>query len=119
MLLILLVGIVLLSGCATILSGTSQTVKVNSVPSGAKVQVDGIDRGVTPAALKLKKGNEGQIITLKMEGYETKTFQPETSFNGVAILNMFSLLGWGIDAVTGAIYKYSPRYYEVELEKKP
>jgi hypothetical protein len=115
---ITLTAIVFFSSCATIFTGTSQTVQVNSVPSGAKVQVDGIDRGTTPAALKLKKGSDGQTVTLKMEGYETKTFQPETSFNGVAVLNLFSLLGWGIDAVTGAIYKYSPKYYEIELEKK-
>ena len=56
-----------MSSCATLFSGTKSTIQLNSEPHGAKVQVDGIDRGVTPTALKLKKGSEGQIITLKKD----------------------------------------------------
>lgn len=106
------------SSCATIFTGTKQNIMINSIPSGAKVQVDGIDRGTTPASVRLKKSSDGQNITLKMEGYETRVFQPETGFNGVAVLNFFNLLFWGIDAATGALWKYSPKYYEIELEPK-
>jgi hypothetical protein len=108
--------ILFMTSCATLFTGTKQTVQINSKPSGAKVQVDGIDRGTTPTAVKLKKGNDGQIITLKADGYETKTFQPETNFNGVAILNLGNFLFWGIDAATGALWKYDPKFYEIELE---
>ncbi|MEO0310766.1 MAG: hypothetical protein RIQ89_423, partial [Bacteroidota bacterium] len=57
-----------MTSCATLFTGTKQTVQINSKPSGAKVQVDGIDRGTTPTAVKLKKGNDGQVVTLKADG---------------------------------------------------
>ena len=107
-----------MTSCATLFTGTKQTVQISSNPSGAKVQVDGIDRGTTPVALKLKKGNDGQTVTLKSDGYETKIFQPETTFNSVAILNLLNILCWGIDAATGALWKYDPKFYEIELEPK-
>ena len=105
----------MLSSCSTLFTGTKQTVQINSTPSGAKVQVDGIDRGVTPASIKLKRRSDGQTITLNKEGFETKSFQPETSFNYVSILNLFNLLFWGIDAATGALWKYDPKVYQIEL----
>jgi hypothetical protein len=56
-----------------------------------------------PTAIKFTTGNEGQILTLKVDGYETKTFPPETGFNGVSILNLFNVLLCGVDAATGAL----------------
>lgn len=110
--------ILFMTSCATLFTGTKQTVQINSKPAGAKVQIDGLDRGITPVAVKLKKGNDGQVVTLKAEGFETKTFQPETGFNGVSVLNFFNLLFWGIDAATGSLWKYDPKFYEIELEPK-
>ncbi|MEJ5263754.1 MAG: PEGA domain-containing protein [Bacteroidales bacterium] len=110
--------ILFMTSCATLFTGTKQTVQINSKPSGAKVQVDGIDRGTTPIAVKLKKGYNGQVVTLKLDGFETKTFQPETGFNEVAVLNFFNILFWGIDAASGALWKYDPKFYEIELEPK-
>ena len=86
------------------------------MPQGADIEVDGINRGITPAAVKLKKGFNGQTVTLKKEGFEPKIFQPETSFNAVSIINLFSILGWGIDAATGAMMKYDPKIYEIKLQ---
>ena len=107
-----------MSSCATIFTGSKQTVQIRSFPEGAKIEVDGIERGVTPAPVKLKKGFSGQYVVLKKEGYETKTFQPETVFNAVSILNLFGIIGWGIDAATGAMMKYDPKVYEFTLEPK-
>ncbi|WP_230383937.1 hypothetical protein [Pedobacter endophyticus] len=74
--------------------------------------------GKTPMAVSLKKGFTGQTLTLKLDGYETKTMQPTTTFNAVAVLNFFGLLGWGIDAATGAMMKYDPKVYEFTLDAK-
>lgn len=115
---IFLIISILANSCATVFTGTKQNVQINTSPPGAKVLVDGIERGTTPLALRLKKGSEGQVITIKMEGYETKVFQPETDVNFVSVLNLFNLLFWGIDAATGALWKYDPKYYEFELTQK-
>lgn len=107
---------VLSTSCATIFTGTKQTVQINSYPQGAKIEVDGIERGVTPAPVEMKKGFRGQTLVLKKEGYENKIFQPTMTFNNVAILNFMGMLGWGIDAATGALMKYDPVVYEITLE---
>ena len=98
--LLILTTLLFTTSCATLFTGTKQSIQINSIPSGAKVQVDGIDRGKTPAVVKLKKGNDGQIVTLKSEGFEIKNFQPETTFNSVAFLNLLNILFWGVDAAT-------------------
>jgi len=28
------------------------------------------------------------------------------------------LIGWGVDAATGAMMKYNPKVYEIQLDKK-
>ena len=52
-------SVFLFQNCATIFSGfrTSQKIPVTSNPSGAKIIVDGEERGYTPLNLKLKKNN--------------------------------------------------------------
>ena len=106
-----------LTNCSTLFTGTSSNVQINSHPAGARVQVDGIDRGYTPTSVKLKKGSSGQSVTLQSKGYETKTFQPQTTMNPVSVLNLFNLLFWGVDAASGALWKYDPNYYDVKLDR--
>ena len=106
------------SSCATIFTGTRQNVQINTSPPAADIEVDGLKVGVTPMAVSLKKGFTGQTVSLKLEGYETKMFQPTTDFNAVAVLNFIGLIGWGVDAATGAMMKYNPKVYEIQLEKK-
>jgi hypothetical protein len=106
-----------LTGCASIFTGTRQTIQVNSIPSGANVSIGGLDRGQTPLPVVLKKGSNGETVTLSLPGYQQKIFQPQTAFNPVAILNLWGILGWGIDAATGALWKYDPTLYNVQLQK--
>lgn len=115
---IAIASMLLMTSCATVFTGSKQTVQINTYPEGAKVEVNGIERGVTPIALQLKKGFNGQTVTLKKEGYSIKIFQPETVFNGVSIINLTNVIGWGIDAATGAMMKYDPKVYELTLDKK-
>lgn len=106
------------SSCATVFTGTRQNVQINTSPPAADIEVDGLKVGVTPMAVSLKKGFTGQTVSLKLEGYETKMFQPTTDFNAVAVLNFIGLIGWGVDAATGAMMKYNPKVYEIQLDKK-
>jgi hypothetical protein len=105
------------TSCATIFTGSRQTVKIQTVPPGADVQVNGESMGKTPTEVSLKKGFNPESIVLKKDGYDTKTFSPAVTFNAVAVLNLFGLLGWAIDAATGAMMKYEKKYYEITLDK--
>ena len=111
------VMMVFLTGCGTLFTGTTQSVQINSVPSGASIQVNGIDRGQTPMPVTLKKGSTGQMVTLSKDGYEKNSFVPQTCFNGIALLNTIFPLPWIIDACTGAMYKYDPDSYNIQLNK--
>jgi hypothetical protein len=106
-----------LTGCGTLFTGTTQTVQINSIPSGATVQVNGADRGQTPMPVTLKKGATGQMITLSKDGYEKNSFVPQTCFNPVSICNLVFILPWVIDACDGAMYKYDPDSYNIQLKK--
>lgn len=60
----------------------------------------------------------GADIEVSKDGYETKYVSLETSFNGISIINLFSLVGWGVDLVSGAVVRYDPRTYNIELAPK-
>ena len=108
-----------MTSSATVLHGTRQTVHVSSNPPGAAVTVNGLDKGVTPVDVDVKKGFTGETILLKKTGYEDKSFQPSVSFDTISLLNIFEVIGFGVDAVTGALMKYDPVSYDVPLTKKP
>lgn len=62
----------LLCNCATVFTGSRQTIQIDSEPAGAEVLVDGVHMGETPTPVRVKKQFRGQLITLKADGYETK-----------------------------------------------
>ncbi len=105
-----------LPSCATIFSGTKDSITINSKPEGAMVKINGIDKGTTPCTMIVKRESTAPVVTLEKEGYQIRSFQLEQSFNMVSILNLGNLLGWGIDLLTGAINKYDPKIYELKLD---
>ena len=69
LLLITLSVIFLLTSCATIISGTKQEVQVTTEPAGARVYVDGMERGFTPCVLNVKR-KSFVTYSFKKEGYD-------------------------------------------------
>lgn len=106
------------SGCATIFTGTHDTIHFSSNPEGAAVYKDGLKMCTTPCDVSMKRSIYKQDLTFKMDGYETKMITLNNEFNIVSVLNLGSLLGWAIDAATGSIMKYSTKAYDVNLDKK-
>ena len=113
---ILLVFSILLSSCATIFTGTSDTLVINSQPEGARVLINGIEQGRTPATISVKRKLGETIVDLRLDGYENRTFVLGQEFNGVSVINLLCVLCWGIDAATGAMKKYNPKGYEMTLD---
>ena len=105
--------------CATIISGTSQDIFINSNPEGATIYEGGLKVGRTPATITIKKsGLSDKEISLSLEGYERRTFILRKSFDAVAILNLAGFLGWAIDFATGAVMKYDKTNYDLDLDPK-
>ncbi len=112
----LLVLILLTTSCASIFTGTRSRVLFTSVPPGAKIYVNGVEKGTTPTTVRLKRSLfDVTTVTLKLDGYENKTMEPETTFQPITVLNLANPLGWAIDVATGAIVKFSPTNYELNL----
>lgn len=107
-----LVGL-LLSGCASIISGTTQDLTFNSNPEGAKVYLNGKVVGVTPFTFTAKK-NKYDNMRIEKKGYVSINRDLNKSFDGVAAINIL----WDLsttDAITGAIYKYDENSYFIEM----
>jgi len=117
-----------LSGCATLFSGSSQEVEIESTPSNASVMVDGKDQGTTPTTIEVTRPEQGDApeITINKEGYQETTLQLERQFNAVTLVNIINPLayfplgipatGFAVDWYTGALWKYQPDGYTVELQ---
>lgn len=108
---------VLMSSCATIFTGTKTNIMFNSEPSGATVEMDGLEIGTTPLTYPVKKSFDG-IISFEKDGYERKTIGLQKSFNAVSIINLGSILGWIIDVATGSIKKFDQKGVKVELREE-
>ncbi|MBK8651897.1 MAG: PEGA domain-containing protein [Elusimicrobia bacterium] len=106
-----------LTGCASIISGTSQEVSFHSTPEGATVSVSGKTLGKTPVTMAIKK-KSGQSLSFEKDGYKTVSLRLETRMNswfwGNIVLGGF--LGSTTDGVSGAVNEYSPSQYMVTLE---
>ncbi len=112
---LLLVTIVLFSSCASILTGSQRAVLFESNPSGAKVFVNGFEKGVTPAQIKVKADDR---IDFRLGDFKERVVVMDSKFNLVAIINGFSIIGWGVDALTGSLKRVDTKYVKVDLEKE-
>jgi hypothetical protein len=106
-----------LSGCATIVSGKTQEVVFDSSPSGARIEVNGATRGMTPSKVVLTK-KENNPIVIKKEGFKPVTVVPSKGTSGWFWGNIVfgGLFGSTTDGVTGGMYKFAPDSYFVTLE---
>lgn len=109
---------ILMTSCATIFTGTKDRITFTSDPSGATIFIDGIEQGVTPLTMKVKRNINDTDVEFKLDGYETKLITLSKEFNLVSIINLGNLFGWGIDAVSGAVMKYDRNSYDITLDNK-
>ena len=113
-----LVVIILLPGCATILKGTSERVSVTSDPSGANVLINGIPRGNTPMVLKLESKNI-YVVEIRKENYLPYTYTLTNSVGaGWIIIDVIcGLVPVIIDAATGSWYMLDANHVHGLLQK--
>lgn len=105
----------LLPGCASIIHGTRQKVAVSTNPPGATVS-DGETTVQTPGSLNLKR-NEDYVLTITKPGYETETVKVTHVISGAVAGNLLAggLIGWGVDAISGAQWRLEPETITVNL----
>jgi hypothetical protein len=107
--------ILLLSGCATLFTGTDDDIRFESDPAGAMVFINGLEKGTTPTTVSVKRSINDVNVALQLDGYETRQFVLEKEFNKASFFNLFNVLFWAVDAVSGSLMKHAPQYYEITL----
>ena len=101
-----------LGACATVISGSSQAVAVNSNPNGAECRLDRAGQLVgsvqTPGTLQVERSKNDITVTCKKEGYQDTQAPLASSFNNMTFGNFLlgGLVGVAVDAASGANNKY-------------
>ncbi len=125
---LMLSTIVLLTGCfATILSGSTQEIKMKVVDDNdnlvEKVKCVIRDPSETnhsltsnPGTVVIHRGSGSLFVDCKKEDYKQLNVIVGESFNSVTLLNLLWLPGFAVDAITGA-YKQYPSHYVVNMTK--
>jgi hypothetical protein len=114
----LMIALFLMTGCATIFTGTKDRIAFSSTPSGATIYKDGVEICTTPCNYRIKRSLNDTEVEFKLDGYETRLITLDKEFNLVSIINLGNLLGWGIDALSGAVMKYDRKSYDLKLTKE-
>ena len=107
----------LTSGCASIIKGTTQAIPINSDPSGADILVDGNLVGTTPTDVEMKRKRD-HLVVIEKKDYHPKSIPVIKDVGGAVWGNILAggLIGWGVDAATGAQYNLTPKTIYVKLE---
>lgn len=112
-------GALFTSGCATIVSGSTQLVSFTSNPEGATIELDGRTLGKAPLTVTIKK-KSGQRIAASLPGYKTVALPLETRQNGWFWGNIVfgGFVGSTTDGISGAVTEYSPSHYMISLPRE-
>lgn len=77
----------LLAGCATIVSGPDQVMRVTSNPPDAMVTADGIERGTTPIQFCLSRDRD-HVVAIDLPGYRRYEIPVTRAVNGWFLGNL-------------------------------
>lgn len=118
---ILLCSSILMSSCASIFCGSKARVVFDSeVAEKATLTIDGRKHlNVTfPYTTKIRRGFDETLVTAETANYTAEPIIINKSFNAVSVINLLDILGWGIDAATGAITKPEFKFYQIDFQPK-
>ncbi len=120
---LLAMPILLLSGCASITQGTSQTLIFNIEPKEARCVVtrdgDGQLGVVTQSqnTLQVSKDKDDILVNCRADGFKPFALKIASSASGAGVAGaVFIDLGI-VDLMTGAMWKY-PEQHNIFLEKQ-
>lgn len=108
------------TSCATLFTGTTQSVTIDSQPQGANIVIDGQLVGTTPARVRLNRDlnaifDDGKYIRLEKDGFVPDGYIMGADIEPFCVLNMFNVFFWAVDGATGALMRYDSDYYNFLL----
>lgn len=117
----------LVTGCATIFSGTSQNVNIQAVSSESNETLAGVICTIrdgsgmiyaipsNPGSVSIKKGQGALMPECRKKGYKQISYGVGDSFNAITFVNVLFWPGFIVDAATGSMNKY-PSHVTVMME---
>lgn len=109
-----LASVLILSGCSSIVEGTSQQLTVNTTPAGARCDLKRNNEvigsiGNTPGGVLIKKTKYDITVFCNKEGYQEATYFNKSDVAGATVGNVIlgGGIGWAIDSASGADNKYT------------
>lgn len=118
---ILLCSSFLMTSCATVFCGSKAKVTFDSdIAEKATLTIDGRKHlNVTfPYTTKIRRGFDETLVTAETANYTAEPIIINKNFNAVSVINLLDILGWGIDAATGAITKPEFKFYQIDFQPK-
>jgi phosphoketolase len=109
------------SGCASIIEGTTQNIAVTTTPKGGAKCVltssEGTYYVTTPGNANVHKTKHNLDVTCQLDGFKDSHTVVESHFNGATVGNVLAggVIGIGVDAATGANYNY-PENVEIAMD---
>lgn len=109
---VLLGAALAVTGCASIASGTSQQIMVNTNPPGATCDFvregNVIAKVNTPGDVTIRKTKHDILLKCSKEGYQEATYFNHSGIEEMTYGNAIigGLVGWGIDSATGSDNRY-------------
>ena len=113
-------ALVFVSGCASMVTGTTQHIPITSNPPGAKVTIDGELKGTTPLSVDLER-KPYHSVTLELEGYHPYQVQTTKGVNPWLLGDMFipPWIPWlAIDLINGGSATIEPPEITGQLQKQ-
>jgi uncharacterized protein YceK len=112
--------VIALSGCASIIKGTSQSIAIATPPTTGASCVLSSKEGnwtiVSPGVATVEKSKEDIQVHCTKPGWQDGVATIPSNFQGWAVGNIVAggLIGLGVDAATGAINEY-PGSFQVPM----
>jgi uncharacterized protein YceK len=113
-----------LSGCATVIKGTTQSVAITTPPTeGATCTLsskEGNWQVTSPGVARVQKSKEDIQVSCQKPGWQTATATIPSNFQGWTLGNLLigGVIGVGVDAATGAMNEY-PGAFQVPMQPDP
>ena len=111
--------LIIMTSCATIMTGSKQEIIIKSSPSGAVVKINNKNIGITPITTRLSKNIKNQLVKIELDGYQPYEINITREFNAWYIGNLIfgQIIGLIIDAADGAMYTLTPTQIDAVLSK--
>jgi len=120
-------SILSLSGCATVFTGTTQTVSIKVEEADTKESLaanctvtdsNGGQHSLAgnPGVITVARGFNPLTVSCRKKGYTQLNTMVGSSFHGATLVNILFWPGFLVDGATGACKKY-PSHYVVNMEK--